>query len=586
MPSPSPAPHTEAAAVPDRRARLAQAVALATILITPSLYSFHFMSFGDAKLAGLAVGALLLALLVPFEEVWRRDRVILFTPLLALLVWAAAVAEAKKGFTFEGSGEGVGSGYGLILLVALLALSAASAQLLQVSIALSAVPVAILGLAQYAGFLSALFPVFPEYQQRMYSVFGNQDLLGGYLALGLVLGVALWFAGRIGSLFVGGIFVTVGPALFLSGSRSAWLAAFIGGAFAAWSSRRSPRKPVGAALVLFVVFVVSLFVAPNSTWERIAGTFAPSDVGFRIRLWIWDGTIHLIGQHPIAGVGGGNFAYHSPRALGEILHQRGPGVHVFNHIHTQHAHSDLMEIAAETGLIGVALLCVFFVLIPRRSSPAWPALATGIAFSLVNTTLHSAPHILSILLLAGSLVTPGGPTLARRPIGPIERRVYHFALGALVVGFAESVLQPSALHARAQAMLNARDGAAEKAYFRAAYLGPSYAAAYELAVLYANVGNEETALSMAERASLGLDTGDLYYLRGYLADRRRPTREAADFYRECLLRWPDHAPAYAGLLRTSESEEHERILAEARRWLSPEDFAALRSTVLPGPIPR
>ena len=42
-------------------------------------------------------------------------------------------------------------------------------------------------------------------------------------------------------------------------------------------------------------------------------------MGYRIRLWIWDGTFHLIRQRPLAGVGIGEFAFYSPRAMGEAL---------------------------------------------------------------------------------------------------------------------------------------------------------------------------------------------------------------------------------------------------------------------------
>jgi O-antigen ligase len=574
---PPPAPPTEVAAPPGRRARLAQGVALATILITPSLYSFHFMSFGDAKLAGLAVGAFLLVFVVPPEKVLRRDRIFLFAPVVALLVWAAAVAAARENTFFEGSGEGAGSAYGIVLLAVLLVLSAAPAQLIQKFIALSALPVAVLALAQYAGLLRGMFPVFPEYNQRMYSVFGNQDLLGGYLALGLVLGIALWLAGQASTVFVGGLFVTAAPALLLSGSRSAWLAAFVGGALAAWQWRTQWRKLAGASAATFVVIIAVLFAAPGATWDRVAGSFAASDVGYGIRLWIWDGTLHLIGQHPIAGVGLGNYAYHSPRALGEVLHERGPGVHLFNHIHTRHAHSDLLETAAETGLIGVAFVLAFILLIPRRNSPAWPALAAGFTFSLINTTLHSPPHLFVMAVLSGSLASAGGPELFRRPLRPLERRMYCAVLGLSVAGLTTFALGPSALHARAQAIYQTHGREAETAYRRAAYLGRSSPAAYELAILLVNEGQDQTAISMAEYAALGLDTGDLYYLRGYLAERRRPTAEAAGFYRECLLRWPDSLLAYKGLLRNTGSGEHAAILEEARRWLSPTDFAALTS---------
>src|SRR5204863_422971 len=91
------------------------------------------------------------------------------------------------------------------------------------AIVASAVVVAALALLQYAGWASYLFPVFPTYTQAMYSVFGNQDLLGGYMAIAVPLALArfihrprvIWAAATLAMVVT----------LVVSGCRSAWLAA-------------------------------------------------------------------------------------------------------------------------------------------------------------------------------------------------------------------------------------------------------------------------------------------------------------------------------------------------------------------------
>ncbi len=570
-------PIPRSAEQPDLRSRIAQTLALAIILITPSLYSFHFMSFMDAKLAGLIVGVALLAIVADRERTLRRDRLMMFAPLVVLVLWATVVGFVQTSVSLPGSGEGVAGRFGAVLLAALLLLGAAPATSIQRSVTLSAVPVSVLALAQYAGLLPGMFPDFPEYGQRMYSVFGNQDLLGGYVALGLVLGFALWLDRALAPALAGLLFVTAGPTLLLSGSRSAWLAALAGAAFAAWQGRTERRRVGGVIAASLAVLVAMIAIAPGATWERFTGTFASVDAGYRIRLWIWDGTIRLIGEHPVTGIGLGNFAFHSPRALGEVLHERGPGVHMFNHIHTQHAHSDLLEIIAESGVVGLVLLLLFVLYIPRRRSPVWPALAAAFIFSLINTTLHSPPHLLAVLLLAGSVREDESPSIQGSLHGRWSRAVFAGFCIVVPALWTVDTLYASALYARAQALYEAGDTRAEAAYERAAIKPANSAAAVELATIQTNAGREWEAISTAYSATFGVDTGELYYLRAHLSERvKRPDSAILYLYRECLLRWPDHAPAYAGLLRnTDPDEQREVILAEAKRWLSPADYAAL-----------
>jgi len=559
-------------------------LAIGTVFVVPSFYSFHFMSFMDAKLVGLLAGMTALSVVAAGERTWRRDRMLLFAPLFGLICWGTLVAFVRGAESFTGSGDGVAGQYWVVLMAAFLVLGVLPARAVQRALALSAVPVSILALAQFAGLLPGMFPEYPEYGQRMYSVFGNQDLLGGYVAIGLVLAYALWLQRALHPALAGVLLICGAPTLLLSGSRSAWLAAAVGIVFSVALSPAARRRAVLPAAVAAVIAVLAAVLYPGATWDRITGTFAHADTGYRIRLWIWDGTLRLIGDHPIAGVGLGNLAYHSPRALGEALHARGPGVHVFNHVHTQHAHSDLLEIAADTGAIGLIFVAIFAMQIPRRASPAWPPLVAAFVFSLVNTTLHAPAHLLAVLLLAGSVHDDDPAPLVQPSAGLWTRiRLVGVAAGVGVLTTADS-LYASALYARARNLFERSDPRMEAAYVRASTMSANAGAAAELATLHANAGRYSEAIAEANSATHGLDTGDLYYLRAYLTEKLAQP-DSADLYRQCLLRWPDHAPAYAGLLRNSPQEQRDAILNEAERWLSPEAFAALSSQAS-GPVPR
>lgn len=565
---------------PASRERIAALVALVTVVASPSLFSFHFMSFSDVKLAAYAAAACALLFLVPRRavmEVLGRRWVL---ALAAMLLWGEAVSFCREMLGLGGMSPVFAGGLGVAGIAALAICGALDRRTLLVAVALSAVPVAALAMLQYAGALPGMFPRFNDYDQRMYSVFGNQDLLGGYLAIGMSLAVALWLAREISRAAVTALILSILPPLVLSGSRSAWLAAAVGfGVALAAARRRSYRRVAPLLGVCAGLAVGVVWLDRTATWDRLTNTFSGSDVGFRIRLWIWDGTLRLIGEHPVAGVGLGNYAYYSPRALGEALHARGPGFHLFNHLHTLHAHSDPLELFAETGAIGLLLLVLALAFLPRRSSPAWAGLAAYVAFSLVNTTLHSPPHVLAFLLMAGALGRREGD-LSFRPERYGGEKPYLPAMAAVLVVFhAFTALYPSYLWARAQALYQAGSDNAKDAYARAAYRPGSVGAAAELATILANEGEEDRATIMAGLASLVLDTGELYYLRAHLAERPGNAPEAARLYRECLLRWPDHQPAYEGLLRTAPPEDRDAITAESLRWLGPDEGARLRMIV-------
>ncbi|HOM49066.1 MAG TPA: hypothetical protein PK491_11170, partial [Candidatus Hydrogenedentes bacterium] len=178
----------------------------AALLLCAVAWSFRTTSFMHAKELVL-VGALVIA--TPLQWHLRclytpKQRLLL--PLWAgLLFWAVTGAFQAKvhGYLLESLVR-----WQLYLTVVWLAVPAFSVpggkELLYKSLIGSAWIVAVLALLQYAGALPFLFPIFPAYTQPAYSVFGNQNLLGGYVALALVLLplLALYFPGHTLSSFV------------------------------------------------------------------------------------------------------------------------------------------------------------------------------------------------------------------------------------------------------------------------------------------------------------------------------------------------------------------------------------------------
>ena len=201
-----------------------------------------------------------------------------------------------------------------------------------------------------------------SYAGRLNGVFGQHHVkLGPVLALLLPLVLIglqktyAWF--RWLSLFV------VVICILLSGTRSAWL--MMGFTLLAywWHHVRHRRlQLLFKAVLASVLMVVSLwFIAPEFQ-QRIErsmavfqGTQQALDFALADRLPIWYSAWEMFTHHPINGIGAHGFrkAYAEFSAADDVWQRQG-GVGM-------HAHHWLLEILAETGLIGL-LLFVFAAL--------------------------------------------------------------------------------------------------------------------------------------------------------------------------------------------------------------------------------
>ena len=308
-----------------------EAALCAVIVLSATAYSFRLTSFLHAKEAVMHIGLILCAVLAAIRGGANAKPASWLLPLLLGLAWAGmsgiVVAQVKARVIEE-----------IIRYAALLALVAVNADMftdprrrarIAATVVVSSVLVAMLGLIQYFGLIPSLFPVFPGYDQRVYSVFGNQNLFGGYLAIAIPLLAAQTVAdSRIRPLHYAALAI-LSVALVLSESRTAWLAAAVG--VLASMQWRGPRRKTTFCALGFIA--LSIFCAAIVTWprpaERMAQTLREGDVGGRARLWFWDGAARMIRDHPVAGVGLGNYAFYSPWYQGEAL--RGP--HGTRHYH-------------------------------------------------------------------------------------------------------------------------------------------------------------------------------------------------------------------------------------------------------------
>lgn len=534
-----------------------------TLILCAAAYSFHFTSFLHAKEIVLALSLTLAAAHAALRKEVPTQGLAAFAPLWGFLALSILFRLALFPAHVPSAAITEIARWAMLLLLAAFAYPAMANETARKQIAnfliFSACLVALLGLLQYAGLLDFLFPRFEGYTQRVYSVFGNQDLYGGYVVLGLPLVIAPCLRQAPRPRFPWIPLAILIPGLLISGCRSAWLAALAGIAISI-PYRRLHKPRAGRLLAAAALLIcATVLLAPEATTRRIKKTFAPRDEGTWARLWFWDGALRMFSEAPVIGVGLGHYAYWSPQFLGEAFYAPN-GQHRFrNERYADHPHSDPIQILAEAGMAGTLCWLWMITRIIRAArrhpgknaspsfAPAAGALTALIIFACFNRPSESAAHTLAGLLLASMLLAHRSPQpLDPKPSGP-ARTAAATALALLAAGLALfwgwAVLVPSCqLRAAEDAYLAGQPSLA--LYERVLrHPWPNYQAHKEYAIALADAHRENQACLEFQKALRGLDTGDIYLALALLAENRGDRQAARAWARQCLQRWPANADA-------------------------------------------
>jgi putative inorganic carbon (HCO3(-)) transporter len=195
---------------------------------------------------------------------------------------------------------------------------------------------------------------------RASSTFGNAYPLGGFLAM--VLPVAAYELAAVRSvedrLLAANAVVVIGLGLLLTYSRAAWIGAAIGLTLVAVPpaialARRRPALAVAAVAAVALTAVGGGLAGAGRTapaWASAVSTRAasladPVQGSGATRLHLWQDTLHLVAARPLVGWGPDTFGLVYPRfesgdwAGGALVDK---------------AHSDVLQVAATQGLVGVA----------------------------------------------------------------------------------------------------------------------------------------------------------------------------------------------------------------------------------------
>jgi O-antigen ligase len=237
--------------------------------------------------------------------------------------------------------------------------------------------VAVACLMQSLGLLDRLSALDPEHRLEIVGTLANSTRAGALLALGVTAAFAQLAVPdpreSPGRERLAAATLNFGTAaLLLTRARGAWLAAALGLAAVAWVSRHALAARLRTWLIpLLVGAALGAFLGdgPHLLAPKVEGratVLSGGDVTAAVRLSVWRGTLRLVQDHPLAGIGLGRFReafppYREPEEAA-IPGREGLPTEV------DHPHDELLLAFAEGGVPAGLCLLAFALLTLRQAA--------------------------------------------------------------------------------------------------------------------------------------------------------------------------------------------------------------------------
>jgi O-antigen ligase len=366
-------------------------------------------------------------------------------------------------------------GTALAATAAVLGLRAAQAGLsLPRALHAATLAVAVACLLQAVGLWEDLTELDPEGRPEIVGLLGNSTRAGALLALGVTAAFAQLltpdardpaFRERLAA----SVLNLGTAALLLTRARGAWLAAAAGLVVVALLSRGALRPRLRTWGVPLAVGVALAFILGDgsrllaSKVQRDGALLSRQDVTAQVRLSVWSGTLRLVEDHALLGVGLGRFrqAYPPYRDPAEAALPGREGLPT----EVDHPHNELLLPFAEGGVLAGLCLLAFLGLTLRRAAaraggaagafaepPADGGVSDRAALGVLVASCVSA-------LVQNAWTTPGTalpffaaagwvwrPMLAPQPAGAGARAATRVLLGALLLGLLVLALPRTRTH--------------------------------------------------------------------------------------------------------------------------------------------
>lgn len=183
--------------------------------------------------------------------------------------------------------------------------------------------------------------MFSDIGFRVYSTLGNPNVLGEYLLLTIPLAVSFFFS--VKGIIKKGFFVIVGGiqmlCLILTYSRGCWLGIlFAAMVFLILLDRRF-------ILLVIIGLILLPFVLPETIINRFMSIGNMDDSSTSYRFFIYMGTISMLKDYWICGVGPGTAAFN-------LVYPS----YAYDSITAPHAHNLYLQTMCDTGICGITML--------------------------------------------------------------------------------------------------------------------------------------------------------------------------------------------------------------------------------------
>lgn len=393
------------------------------------------------------------------------------------------------------------------------------------------------------------------------AVFGNvaqPNHYANYLALGLASLGLLYARGALRAWHTVLLALPIVFILPLTGSRGAW--AYLAGFVALALMQRGSRLLYYSILVLLgfglmhLVIQIPWLTPESGSVNTVQRMFAGDVSSGSIRLHIWKESWMMFAQFPLLGAGFGQFAWQH-FLLSSSLHY--PGVSgLYNN-----AHNLVMQLAAETGLAGLAVLfgtMVAWVLRVYRAENSiyhwWGYAIVGVLYihSLLEYPLWYA-YFLGIAALVLGMLDPGRYRLELATLGRVS------VLSTLLLG-ALSLQQLYSVYGTLERLSALRPGPGDNAAYmeqfnrglraiqNQALLQP-YANLYTSALIVVSAENLDSKLQLNGEVERFAPIGSVVYRQAMLLAQHGDDDAARAQMQRAVWSYPAEFPETENLMR-------------------------------------
>ncbi len=193
--------------------------------------------------------------------------------------------------------------------------------------------------------------MFEDIKMRIYSTLENPNVLGEYILLVLPVTIALMWKkkGVISKIVYGGMAAVMGIALILTFSRGCWIGIMVSAAvFVTFVAGKL------WGLLLLALPVVPM-ILPESIINRFASIGDMKDSSTSYRVYIWMGTIHMLKDFWVSGIGPGTEAFTQVYPF-----------YSYSSIVAPHSHNLFLQIIVESGILGIIAFAVLMVVFVKK----------------------------------------------------------------------------------------------------------------------------------------------------------------------------------------------------------------------------